>query len=167
MKKTLLSLVVLTALVAFGATQAEAAISDSATINVTVTLTAETLEVSVDSVESVSWTITNLALSGTAQSPTYVVKNETAHTPETLSIECSTGTNWTIVDAAGAPGSDKFAMTAVGGDLGTATSIHTGQQLDDSLAGGGTINDLVLTFIGPTAAGSYTTDSMTVTLTAS
>ena len=152
MKKTLLSLVMLTVLVAFAATQAQAA--NPADIAVTVTLTLDTLSVSVD---QPTWGVT-----ASGDTLAVVVTNDTSDRTEDLAIVCSGGTNWGISDTAGV---DTFVMTAVGGDLAVATSIDTSQTLETDVVAAGTVG-VTLEFTAPTST-SNNSDAMTVTVTAS
>lgn len=102
MKKTLLSLVMLTALVAFGATQAEA---QSGSVAVTVTIT-EVLAITV----APDWAIGSVSESATAISGAdyFTVTNTSNATCDlTTTVDATTGEGWSF---AVNPGADAFAM---------------------------------------------------------
>jgi len=105
--KKLLTLTMITLmLVAFGVTQAEAA--NTATIGVTVTLTAGALEIVVSPAD---WAIGELAASGTKETTpdVYTVTNNTTNATVDLSIQSGNSANWTAKATAGA---EEFVMKA-------------------------------------------------------
>jgi hypothetical protein len=139
----------LTALVAFVATQVAA--ENPATINVTVTITAGALSVSVTPTD---WAAGALAEGGSSDTGTtgfFTAKNESTNVTENFSILAFSSANWTPGATAG---SETFVMEAVGGDLATLTSIHTSQTLETGLAPTDTVTfDLKLTVPTSTAHG--------------
>lgn len=151
MKKVLISIVMLTALVAFGATQAEAA--NPAEISVTVTITASDLSVSVD---PTTWGAGSLLEGTSATTGTggqFTATNDSSNVTENFSIQALGSDNWTPGATAG---SETFVMEALGGDLTTLTSIHTSQTLGTGLApaSAGTVTfDLRVTVPTSTAYG--------------
>ena len=164
MIKLLLSLVTLIALVAFGVASAEAA--NPATIDVTVTITAVDLSVSLD---ETTWAAGALSESGSANTGTegyFLVTNNSTNRTETFSIivGSSSPSGWTADTAAAA---ETFVMKALGGDLTTLTSIDTSQTLETDVAPAGTVDlDLEVTVPSSTAYGGVE-QTITVTITAS
>lgn len=145
MKKVLLSLLMLTALVAFGVTQAEAA--NPAEISVTVTITVSTLSVAVS---PTSWNAGSLSEGTSADTGIagyFDVSNDTSNRTETFSIVALASTNWSPAATAA---DEKFVMEALGGDLTSLTSVHTSQVLETDVAPAGTV-DLDLKVTVPTA----------------
>jgi len=160
MKKILLSLAVLTILVAFGATQAQA--DNPGTVNVTVTVTAGALSVALD---TATWAAGSLVEGGTATTSTAIVAtNDSTNLTETFSIAASGSANWS---AAAAAGDEVFLMEAQGGDLASLTSIHASQTLKTGVAPAGTVSfDLKLTAPTSTDHGGVE-QTIPVTVTAS
>jgi len=141
-------------LIAGVAANAQAAESDTIAVSVTITL----VDLSV-SVTPESWTFT---LPTDPATQACIATNDSTNRTEDILIQCGPGGTWLISDSAG---SDTFVMTAVGGDLGSATSIHAQETLEAGVPAAGTVN-FTLEFTQPTSS-SVATDSMTVTLTAS
>ena len=159
MKKILLSLTVLTILLAFGVTQAEAA--NPGTVNVTVTVTADALSVALD---TATWAVGLVAESDTATSGSIVATNDSSNRTETFSIAASNSANWNVAAAAG---DEAFLMEAQGGDLTSLTSIDTSQTLDTGIAPAGTVSfSLKLTVPTSTDFGGVQ-QTIPVTVTAS
>ena len=128
MRRALLSLVVLIALVAFVVTAAEAQTAD---ISVTVTVTAGELSVIVD---PASWAAGSLTESGSATTGTgghFTATNDNTNIAEDFSIQVLSSDNWSPAATAG---SETFVMEAQGGDLTSLTSIHASQVLETDLA---------------------------------
>ena len=128
--KKLLTLMMLTLmLVAFGVTTAEAAPSDA--ISVTVTITADALDVSVT---PNAWAIGNIAVSDTPDTGAdFFTATNGRNTTEDLTLTVSTLDDWTFANT---PGADQFAMnfSINQGGLWTLIDVSTGGSLATGLA---------------------------------
>ena len=156
MKKTLLSLVMLTALFAFVVTQAQAADTDS--IAVTVTLQNITVSVSPG-----TWAIGTIVAGAVVTEDPCTATND-GNVAEDLTIAVSNSAAWTAGAAAAA---NVFAMDvgASGGPYNT--NIPTiGVSLTSGLAAGNPYS-FGLEFNSPTSSTDYTEQAITVTVAAS
>lgn len=160
MKKPLLSLVTLVALVAFAVATAEAATFDN--LSITVTITAGALSVNVI---PGSWAIGSILESATPVS-TFTTNNTRTNAPEDITLTAVSSANWTFANT---PGANQFALN-VSFDLGLTWSVV------DSLAGYLIANDLPaggskafdLKLLAPTSTTSAgVQQTITATVTAS
>lgn len=159
MKKILLIVSLLTAVMVVSVTQAAA----GTTAGITVTVTVPSV-VSV-SLSSSSWSIGNVVLGETqATAEDNFVATNDGNVPEDFAILSGNSANWTSGAAAG---SEVFAMKAKGGDLLSWTAINAGQTLDTNVAKDGTVA-FGLQLTAPTATAYVDTQqSISVTVTAS
>jgi len=163
MKKTLLSLAVLMALVAFGVVAAEAASSDS--ISVTVTITSTALDVSVT---PGAWAVGSISEGATpSTTPDYFTATNNRNSAEDITLSIASSANWTAANTAGA---DQFGMkynTAGATPSWTSIDSVSGALLADDLAAGASETfDLQLLAPTSTSAGGVQ-QTITVTVTAS